>query len=72
MSEGYGFIYSLQFTYNPLTKSPYFTRDETLALLEKLYGSDNGFYDLTSEILDEISNDIIAKYDFTLSEVVAQ
>lgn len=72
LSEGYGFIYSLQFTYNPLTQESYFTRAETLALLEKLYGSENGFYDLTSEILDEISNDIIAKYDFTLSEVIAQ
>ncbi len=70
LSEAYGFIYSLQFTYNPLTKEPYFTREEVTALLNKLYGSTNGFYDLNATKLEEISADIVAKYDFTVEEVM--
>ncbi|WP_010135864.1 DUF4856 domain-containing protein [Ochrovirga pacifica] len=69
LSEGYGFIYSLQFTYNIETNASYFTKAEVDALLNKLYGSENGFYDLTAEKLEELSNDIVAKYDFTLAQV---
>lgn len=69
LSEGYGFIYSLQFTYNITTGTPYFTKAEVDTLLNKLYGSTNGFYDLTSEDLEEISEEIVAKYDFTLAQV---
>lgn len=70
LSEAYGFIYSLQFTYNPLTKDPYFTRAEVITLLDKLYGSTNGFYDLDADQLEEISGDIVANYDFTVEEVM--
>ncbi|NJB84142.1 DUF4856 domain-containing protein [Wenyingzhuangia aestuarii] len=70
LSEAYGFIYSLQFTYNPLTSKPYFTRAEVITLLDKLYGSTNGFYDLDADQLEEISGDIVANYDFTVEEVM--
>lgn len=69
LSEAYGFIYSLQFTYNTETNTPYFTRTEVEAILAKLYGG-NGFYDLTVSKLEEISGDIVAKYDFSISEVM--
>ncbi|NIJ45674.1 hypothetical protein FHR24_002142 [Wenyingzhuangia heitensis] len=69
LSEAYGFIYSLQFTYNPLTNEPYFTKAESEALVNKLYGSTNGFYDLTAEKLEELSEEIVAKYDFTIEQV---
>ncbi|ANW96008.1 hypothetical protein AXE80_06810 [Wenyingzhuangia fucanilytica] len=69
LSEGYGFIYSLQFTYNVETKAPYFTKAEVDALLTKLYGSTNGFYDLTADKLEEISEEILEKYDFNLEQV---
>ena len=69
LSEAYGFIYSLQFTYNPATNEPYFTNVEVKALIAKLYGG-NGFYDVTAQVLDEVSADIVANYDFTVADVI--
>ncbi|MGY5353825.1 DUF4856 domain-containing protein [Wenyingzhuangia sp. IMCC45467] len=69
LSEAYGFIKSLRYTYNPETNEPYFTKAEVDALMTKLYGA-NGFYDLTATDLEEISVEIVAKYDFTLAQVL--
>ncbi len=68
LSEGYGFIYSLQFTRNPDTNAPYFTRAEVLALIEQLIGGANGFWDVTPETLQTISEAIAAKFDFTVEQ----
>ncbi|MDA9111345.1 DUF4856 domain-containing protein [Flavicella sp.] len=68
LSEGYGFIYSLQFTRNPETDAPYFTSSEVNAMIAKLENG-NGFWDLADGVvLDEISNQISAKFDFTTAQ----
>jgi len=68
LSEGYGFIYSLQFTRNPETDAPYFTFSEVNAMIAKLENGD-GFWDLTDGVvLDEISDEISAKFDFTTAQ----
>jgi hypothetical protein len=67
LSEGYGFIYSLQFTRQPGTDNPYFTKDEVDAYLAQLMQG-NGFWDVTTTTLDEMSDDIAARFDFTVSE----
>ena len=68
LSEGYGFIYSLQFTRNPETDAPYFTFAEVNAMIAKLEKG-NGFWDLADGVvLDEISNQISAKFDFTTAQ----
>jgi len=67
LSEGYGFIYSLQFTRQPGTDSPYFTKNEVDAYLAQLMQG-NGFWDVTTTTLDEMSDDIAARFDFTVTE----
>jgi hypothetical protein len=68
LSEGYGFIYSLQFTRNPETDAPYFTFSEVNAMIAKLEIG-NGFWDLTDGVvLDQISDEISAKFDFTTAQ----
>ncbi|MEI6866151.1 DUF4856 domain-containing protein [Flavicella sp.] len=68
LSEAYGFIYSLQFTRNPNTGEAYLSISEVEALLSKLDAGD-GFWDLTDgTVLDEISNTIADKFDFTVAE----
>lgn len=67
LSEGFGFIYSLQFTRNPETNQPYFTKSEVEGMLEELMGDGtNGFWDVTTMTLDNISNTIAGEFDFTL------
>lgn len=68
LSEGYGFVYSLQFTRNPETDAPYFSSTEVDALIAKL-DAGNGFWDLADgTVLDEVSNTIADKFDFTMAE----
>lgn len=67
LSEGYGFIYSLQFTRQPGTNQPYLTKAEVdgfISLLE----ADNGLWDVTPETLQNISVDIASKFNFTIEE----
>ncbi len=68
LSEGFGFIYSLQFTRNPDTNTPYFTRAEVQALIEQLIGGTNGLWDVTPETLQTISEAIAAKFDFSVEQ----
>ena len=67
LSEGYGFIFSLQFTRKPGTNEPYFTKQEVDGFLDQLMVED-GFWDLTPATLDEISNAIASKFDFTVEQ----
>ncbi len=68
-SEGYGFIYSLQFTRRPNSTEPYFTKAEVDAFLEDLLDDGpNGLWDVTPETLDSISEDIAARFSFTVEE----
>ncbi len=67
LSEGYGFIYSLQFTRKPGTNGPYFTKLEAENIIERLM-TGNGFWDVLPETLDELSSDISARFSFTTEQ----
>ena len=67
LSEGIGFIYSLQFTRMPNSTASYFTKAEVDGFMATLQNG-NGFWDLSSETLDEMSATIAAKFNFTLAQ----
>jgi hypothetical protein len=67
LSEGIGFIYGLQFTRKPNSTDAYFTKAEVDGFMSTLQ-SGNGFWDLSSETLDEMSATIAAKFSFTLAQ----
>lgn len=67
LSEGYGFIYSLQFTRVPNTNEPYLTKAEVDGFLAQLNEGD-GLWEVTSETLDHISEEIADRFEFTVEE----
>ncbi|MEO9513895.1 MAG: DUF4856 domain-containing protein [Flavobacteriaceae bacterium] len=69
LSEGYGFIYSLQFTRQPNSDTPYFTKTEVDAfLIDLLDDGDNGLWDVAPATLDAISTSIADRFSFTVEE----
>ncbi len=66
LSEGFGFINSLQFTREPNTSAPYFTHAEVNAFMATLMEG-NGFWDVTPETLETMSQTIAARFGFTVS-----
>ncbi|WP_194767960.1 DUF4856 domain-containing protein [Tamlana sp. I1] len=64
LSEAYGFIYSLQFTRDTKNNAPYFTKAEVDTMLATLMEG-NGFWDVSADTLDEISDEISVKFGFT-------
>ena len=67
LSEGYGFVYSLQFTRKPGTNLPYFSRAEVLAFLDQIT-TGNGFWDVSPATLEAISTEIASRFNFTVAE----
>jgi hypothetical protein len=67
LSEGYGFIFSLQFTRVPGTTQPYVSKAEVDAFLSELTNG-NGLWDVTPETLNNISENIADRFDFTVEE----
>ncbi len=67
LSEGFGFVYSLRFTRKSGSSDTYFSRSEVDGFITKLEAG-NGFWDVTPATLDEISNDIADKFDFTVAQ----
>jgi hypothetical protein len=67
LSEGYGFVYSLQFTRQPGTSNPYFTKSEVEVFLAELM-TGNGFWDVAPETLEAMSNDISDRFNFTTEQ----
>jgi hypothetical protein len=65
LSEGFGFVYSLRFTRNPETGASYFSAGEVDGFIDQLVAG-NGFWDVTPATLDEISEAIAARFDFTV------
>lgn len=65
LSEGYGFIFSLQFTRKPNTDSPYFNKSEVDGFIDQLMVG-NGFWDSTPETLDQMSDQIATEFGFTV------
>ncbi|MEX2640888.1 MAG: DUF4856 domain-containing protein [Balneolales bacterium] len=72
LSEGLGFIYSLQFTRVPGTNQPYLTHEEVQSIWDDLLGDGpNGLWDVTPESLDAVSDDIASRFDFTVEEAAS-
>lgn len=71
LSEGLGFVYSLRFSQNPLTGEPYFSAEEVNQMIEDIYGSENGLWDVDATVLDEISNEIATKFGFTVDQAAS-
>ena len=69
LSEGFGFVYSLQFTRKPNTNVPYFTHEEVETYVSELMAG-NGFWDVTNETLDTISEEIATRFNFTVAQAV--
>jgi len=67
LSEGFGFIYSLQFTRRPGTNEPYFSKSEVDGFLAILLEGE-GFWDITESELDMMSELIASRFDFTVAE----
>ncbi len=67
LSEGYGFIYSLRFSNNPATNAPYLTKSQIDDFKTSLLNG-NGFWDVTPETLDAISEEIATAFGFSVSE----
>ena len=72
LSEGYGFIWSLRFTQNPLTKAPYFSKEEVDAMMNDMIKDQNGLYavDYLSSVLDEIAEKIATRFGFTVEQAI--
>jgi hypothetical protein len=67
LSEGFGFVYSLQFTRKPGTTSPYLSKAQVDDFISQLEAG-NGFWDVTAETLDAMSDAIAAEFDFTVEQ----
>ena len=72
LSEGYGFIWSLRFTQNPLTKAPYFSKEEVDAMMNDMIKDQNGLYavDYLSPILDDLAKKIATRFGFTVEQAI--
>lgn len=69
LSEGFGFIYSLQFTRKPNTMEPYFTAEEVNSMLETLLGDGEfGLWDVKPETLQTLADQISADFSFTTEQ----
>lgn len=69
LSEGYGFIYSLRFTRDGETGEELFNKEDIDGLINKLLADgSNGLWDIQASTLDEISETISAKFDFSVAE----
>jgi len=69
LSEAFGFVYSLRFTRNNTTGESFFDSVEVNDLINQLLDdNENGFWSLTPETIDSVSESIAAKFDFTVSQ----
>jgi len=69
LSEAYGFVYSLRFTRDSQSNTSLFSRSEVDTLLGQLVNEEaNGFWTVTPETIDAVSEAIAAKFDFTVAQ----
>jgi hypothetical protein len=69
LSEGLGFVFSLRFTRKAGINDSYFSRSEVDGYLDQLLNeTNNGFWDITPEKLDDISEQIADKFDWTIAQ----
>ena len=57
----------MQFTQNPDTNAPYFTKSEVDAYITQLEAG-NGFWDITDDTLDTMSTTIASRFGFTVDQ----
>ena len=67
LSEGFGFVYSLQFTRKPGTNAAYFSTSEVNGFISTLT-SGNGFWDITADQLDTMSNTIADRFGISVAQ----
>ena len=67
LSEGFGFINSLQFTRKPNSSEPYLSKTEVDGFMAQLLAG-NGFWDVDPATLDDIAQEIASRFDFTVEE----
>ncbi|TQD38623.1 DUF4856 domain-containing protein [Haloflavibacter putidus] len=68
LSEGIGFMYSIRFSKNPATGQPYMSAAELDTYKNELLEG-NGFWSVSGEKLDEISQAIADAYGITVNQV---
>jgi len=69
LSEGYGFIYSLRFARAANSTDALFSRAEVNGFINSLMGDGpDGFWNVTPSTLDQISEDIATKFNFSVAE----
>lgn len=69
LSEGLGFVYSLRYTREAGSSNTLFSKAQVDGFISKLT-SGNGFWDLDKATLDQMCEDIAAKFDFTVDQAV--
>ena len=69
LSEGLGFVYSLRFTRKSGASESYFSRGEVDGFINSIYNDKPyGFWDVDAAVLDEISNEIAKRFEFTITQ----
>ena len=68
LSEGLGFVYSLQFTHNPTTGKPYFSHEEITNILDGRLLKDNGLWTVSAEEITSVAKEIANRFGFTLDQ----
>lgn len=69
LSEGFGFIYSLKFVKHPGSNAALYTGLEVDGFIGQLMEG-NGFWDVSGDTLDAISEEIASHFDFTVAEAL--
>jgi len=73
ISEGLGFVYSLQFTHIPnvSTATPYFTKTEVEDFISQLVDVEGGLWNAnTATTLGELADEIATEFTFTVEETL--
>ncbi|SMD31892.1 protein of unknown function [Reichenbachiella faecimaris] len=68
LSEGLGFVYSLQFTRKPNTNSPYFSKEDVEEFVDDILANENGLWNASSTTLDEVSQEIVDAFGLVMAE----
>ena len=68
LSEGYGFIYSLQFTKNADSGEAMVSATQVEDWLAQILPENNGFWEVTPEALQSVAEEIAAIYEITIAE----
>lgn len=67
LSEGFGFVYSLQFTRKGDSNAPYFTKTEVDGYISQMMAG-NGFWDVTDANLQAMSAEIASRFGLTVAQ----